>query len=151
MLRHSLNQWLSTWWEGKSQDSPLPTPHLRVGSGGKGISMEFPSYLRPSKGKQIFFLYFSTHSWCIWVDPHLLQPMTLLPCYHCCAFCCIIALQAHFTNSFEVISLNCFIETYKLTEANICQFISTKGLILSLYKSFKLIAILRFVVAIFLN
>lgn len=62
-----------------------------------------------------------------------------------------IALQAHFTNSFEVISLNCFIETYKLTEATICQFISTKGLILSLYKSFKLIAILRFVVAIFLN
>ena len=38
-----------------SQDPLLPRPHLRVGSGGEGISLEIPAYLRPSKGKQIFF------------------------------------------------------------------------------------------------
>ena len=42
-------------WKGRSQDAPLPRPHLRVGSGSKGISLEIPVYLRPSKGKQIFF------------------------------------------------------------------------------------------------
>ena len=39
--------------KGWSQDPPLPRPHLRVGSGGKGILLEIPVYLRPSKGKQI--------------------------------------------------------------------------------------------------
>ena len=34
---------------------PLPSPHLRVGSGGEGISLEIPTHLRSSKGKQIFF------------------------------------------------------------------------------------------------
>jgi len=43
-----------------SQDPPLPSPHLKVGSGGEGISLGIPACVRPSKGKQIFhpsFLY----------------------------------------------------------------------------------------------
>ena len=40
---------------------PLPKPHLRVGSGGEGISLEIPAYLQPSKGKQLFsFISVST-------------------------------------------------------------------------------------------
>jgi len=31
----------------------LPRPYLRVGSGGKGISLTISAYLRPSKGKQL--------------------------------------------------------------------------------------------------
>ena len=46
--------YLSDWREW-SQDAPLPRPHLRVGSGGKGICLEIPSYLRPSEGKQLLF------------------------------------------------------------------------------------------------
>ena len=34
-----------------SQDAPLPRPHLRVGSGGRGILLEIPVYLRSSEGK----------------------------------------------------------------------------------------------------
>ena len=33
--------------------APLPSPHSRVGSGGKGIFLEIPAYLRPSEGKRI--------------------------------------------------------------------------------------------------
>uniref|UniRef100_A0A8C9ENG3 Protein YIPF n=1 Tax=Pavo cristatus TaxID=9049 RepID=A0A8C9ENG3_PAVCR len=33
---------------------PGSSPHLRVGSGGEGISLEISAYLRPSKGKQLF-------------------------------------------------------------------------------------------------
>jgi len=36
---------------GCTQDPPFPRPHLRVGSGGKGISVEIPVYVRPSEGK----------------------------------------------------------------------------------------------------
>ena len=54
MLSHGLKLWWSTWgegraspgqlrcmqcaewWKGCSQDPPLPSPHLRVGSGGRG-------------------------------------------------------------------------------------------------------------------
>ena len=36
-----------------SQDPPLPRPRLRVGSGGKGILLKIPAYLRPFKGKQL--------------------------------------------------------------------------------------------------
>ena len=32
---------------------PLPRPHLRVGSGGKGVLLVIPVYLRSSEGKQI--------------------------------------------------------------------------------------------------
>ena len=42
-------------WQGWSQDPPLPSLHLRLGSGGEGVLLEIPAYLRPSKGKQIFF------------------------------------------------------------------------------------------------
>ena len=52
--------------KGWSQNSPLPRPHLRVGSGGKGILLEIPAYWRPSKRKQFFFLCFCIHSFCIW-------------------------------------------------------------------------------------
>lgn len=38
--------------------SPLPRPHLRVGSGGGGILLQIPAYLRLSKGKQYFFPLF---------------------------------------------------------------------------------------------
>ena len=39
--------------KGWSQDPPLPSPLLRVGSGGKGILLEIPAYLRPSEGEQL--------------------------------------------------------------------------------------------------
>ena len=42
-------------WEGWNQDPPLPRPHLRIGSGSEGILLEMPAYLRPFKGKQLFF------------------------------------------------------------------------------------------------
>jgi len=41
--------------KGWSQNPPLPRPLLRVGSGGEGILLEIPVYLRPSGGKQLFF------------------------------------------------------------------------------------------------
>jgi len=41
-------------WKGWSQDPPLSKPHLRVGSGSKGILLEICAYLRPSEGKQLF-------------------------------------------------------------------------------------------------
>jgi len=34
------------------QDPPLPRPYLRVGSGGKGVPLGIPVYVRPSEGKQ---------------------------------------------------------------------------------------------------
>ena len=40
-------------WKGCSQDPPLLTPHIRVGSGGEDILLEIPAYLRPSEGKQL--------------------------------------------------------------------------------------------------
>ena len=40
-------------WKGWSQHPPLPRSHLRVGSGGEGIYLEIPVYVRPSKGKQL--------------------------------------------------------------------------------------------------
>jgi len=48
--------------KGWSQDPPLPSPHLRVGSGGKVILLEIPAYLRPSAGKQLFFFLVPTVS-----------------------------------------------------------------------------------------
>ena len=49
--------------------SPLPRPHLRVGSEDKGILLVIPAYLRSSKGKRVssfFFLWFCVHGCCIW-------------------------------------------------------------------------------------
>ena len=46
--------------KGWNQDPPLPRPHLRVGSGGKGISLEIPAYWSPSKGEQLLF-FISVH------------------------------------------------------------------------------------------
>ena len=66
-------------WKGWSQDPSLPRPHLRVDSGGKGISLEILVYLRPSKGKQL--LYFCACDCCIWASPYLLQARTLLLCF----------------------------------------------------------------------
>ena len=43
-----------------SQDPPLLRLHLRVGSGGRGISLDIPLYLRLCKGKQFFFVFAST-------------------------------------------------------------------------------------------
>jgi len=35
------------------QDLPLPRPHLKVGSGGKGLSLDVPVCLGSSEGKQL--------------------------------------------------------------------------------------------------
>jgi len=40
--------------EGLQPGSRIPSPHSGVGSGGEGILLEIPAYLRPSKGKQLF-------------------------------------------------------------------------------------------------
>jgi len=77
--------------KGWSQDPPFPSPHLRVGSGGEGISLEIPVYLRPSKGKQIFFFCFCVYACCSGAYVHLLQPRIVSPCYYCCAFHHVIA------------------------------------------------------------
>jgi len=76
---------------------PLPRPLLRVGSGGRVILLEIPAYLRPSEGKQPFFLCFCVHSCCSWAYPLLLRPTTSPPCYYCCAFCSTIVLQGFFS------------------------------------------------------
>ena len=39
--------------KGWSQDPAIPRPHLRVGSGGEGILLESPAYLRSSESKQL--------------------------------------------------------------------------------------------------
>jgi len=49
--------------KGWSQDPPLPRPHLRTGSGSRGILLEIPAYLSPSAGRQL--LYFCTRGCCI--------------------------------------------------------------------------------------
>lgn len=74
-------------WKGLSQDLPLHTPHVRVGSAGEGISLEIPAHLRPFEGKQVFsFVSPSTAA------AHLLQSGTLLPYCHRYVFHHIIAL-----------------------------------------------------------
>jgi len=73
-------------WKGCSQDPPLPRPHLRVGSRGKGIVLEIPAYWRSSKGKQFFFFCFCVPTCCIWACSHLLQPRIVLLCYYCYTF-----------------------------------------------------------------
>ena len=80
MWSHGLKQWLSTWWEGRAspgelrcmQCSSVTRPRLRVGSGGEGISLEIPAYLRPFEGKQVFFFCFCVHGCCSGACSHLL-------------------------------------------------------------------------------
>ena len=48
-----------------SQDPPLLRPHLRVGGGGQGISVELPAYWRLYEGKLFLFLCFCVYS-CFW-------------------------------------------------------------------------------------
>jgi len=59
--------------KGWSQDPPLPRPHLRVGSGGKGILLEISVYLRSSEGKQLLSLI-SVSMAVAFEQTHLLQP-----------------------------------------------------------------------------
>lgn len=42
--------------KGWSQDTSLSRPHLRIVSGGEGILLGIPAYLRPSEGKQVLSL-----------------------------------------------------------------------------------------------
>jgi len=44
--------------KGWSWDPSLPSPHLRVGSGGEGILLEIPACWRPSEGKQLLSFIF---------------------------------------------------------------------------------------------
>jgi len=108
--KSGLKQWLSTWWEGRASPGsscvcnamhlsdqslapPLPSPHLRVGSGAHGLSLKPFASLRPSWGKQFFFC-FCVWGCCIWAKRHLLQPGTFLLCWQCCAFHCVAPLKA---------------------------------------------------------
>ena len=52
---HSIGAMHLSDWKGWSQDPPLPRPHLRVGSKGRGIFLEISVYLVPSEGKQVLF------------------------------------------------------------------------------------------------
>lgn len=63
--------------EGWSQDPPLPSPHLRVGSGA-GNLLEIPASLGPSEGKQL--LSFVSVLMVIAFE-NILTYCTLGPCY----------------------------------------------------------------------
>lgn len=130
MLSQGLKQWWSTWWEGRanpgelrcmqctewwkgwSQDPLLPRPHLRVGSGGKGILLEIPAYLRLSEGKQL--LSFVSVLMVIAFE-NILTYCTLGPCYCVITAVLSIVLQwffwlfTHWTNvkvlNFQMLTL----------------------------------------------
>ena len=99
MLSQGLKQCLNIWWEGRAnleelrcmQCIWLTRPHLRVGSGSKGILQEICAHLRPSKGK--VNRCFPVFLWLLHLGSSLLQPRTLLTCYHCCAIHCVTALK----------------------------------------------------------
>jgi len=75
---------------GWSQDPPLRTPHLRVGSGGEGTLLEIPAYLRPSEGKQLLsFLSVLTAV----VFEQTLSCCSLRPCYSAVIAALSISLQ----------------------------------------------------------
>ena len=76
--------------KGWSHDPPLPRPHLRVGSGGKGILLEICVYLRPFKGKQLLsFVSVSTTV----VFEHILTCCSPRLCYSAVVAAFSIALQ----------------------------------------------------------
>ena len=84
---------------GRSQDPPLPRPHLRAGSGGKDILLVIPVNLRSSKGKQLVFFVWLVFlhllilcPWLLCLGLSSLQLRALLPHYHWCAFHQIIVL-----------------------------------------------------------
>ena len=79
-------------WNGWSQDSPLPRPHLRVGRGGKGILLEIPAFLRFSEGKQ--FLSFIPVLTAV-IFEQILPCCSLGPCCSAVIFVLSIVLQAH--------------------------------------------------------
>lgn len=63
--------------EGWSQDPPLPSPHLKVGSGA-GNLLEIPASLRPSEGKQLLsFISVPTDV----IFEHILTCCSLGSCY----------------------------------------------------------------------
>ena len=105
--------------KGWSRDSPLPRPHLRVGSRGDGILLEIPVYLWPLGGKLwfVFFLFlllplfFFIYSCCIWNYTHLLQPGALLHCCCCCVFHHVIALHGWFSSNACMPSI--FVDIYR--------------------------------------
>jgi len=77
-------------WKGWSQDPPLPGGHLRVGSGGKGILLEVPGYLRLSVGKQsLFFVSASTAV----TFGHVLSCYSLGLCY--CGAAAVLSIALH--------------------------------------------------------
>jgi len=45
--------------KGWSQDPPLPSSHLRAGSGGESICLEISVFLRPFEGKYLFIYLFA--------------------------------------------------------------------------------------------
>ena len=70
--------------KGWSQDPPLPRPHVRAGSGGEGISLEIPVYLRPSKDKWILSFIFVP---LVIVPKQILVLCSLRPCYLAVLIC----------------------------------------------------------------
>ena len=70
--------------KGWSQDLPLPRPHVRAGSGGEGISLEIPVYLRPSKDKWILSFIFVP---LVIVPKQILVLCSLRPCYLAVLIC----------------------------------------------------------------
>ena len=81
---------------GWSQDPPPPRPHLRVGSGGEGISGDLCMPEAFQKKKAASFSYFCIHCCQVWANPHSLQTGILQLCYHCYAFHCV-TVQKHST------------------------------------------------------
>ena len=75
-----------------SQDPPLPSPHLRVGSGGEGVLLEISAYLRPSKGKRI--LSFISVLIAVVFEP-VLTCCSLGPCCSALIAVLSITLQLH--------------------------------------------------------
>jgi len=81
-------------------DPPLPSPHLRVGSGGIGVLLEIPVLLRPSEGKQI--ISFVSVLGAV-VFEQILTYCSLGPCCSAIAVVFSIALQLLFQKQQQVI------------------------------------------------
>ena len=75
-------------WKGWSQDSSLPRPLLRVGSGSKGILLKIPVFWRSSKGKQLLSFISVPIAAVIGLIPTCCSLVLLLLHCHCYAFHC---------------------------------------------------------------